>query len=131
MKKPILTVSVILVFILMVAGIALSFMNNDAKDNNMKEIRVEVVANGNTKVYDIKTDSKYLGDALLEEKIISGEEGQYGLFITEAAGIKANSDNKEWWCITKGGESIQLGISSIEISDKDKYELTLMQGYDN
>ncbi len=129
MKKKVLSVSLFLAVLLILAGVALSFFGGNSEKSDMKNIQITVVANENSQLYDIETDCKYLGDALLNEGIIKGEEGQYGLFITEVAGIKADSDNEEWWCITKGGESIQLGISSIEISDGEKYELTLMVGY--
>ena len=129
MKKKVLSVSLFLAVLLILAGVALSFFGGNSEKSDMKNIQITVVANENSQLYDIETDCKYLGDALLKEGIIKGEDGQYGLFITEVAGIKADSDNEEWWCITKGGESIQLGISSIEISDGEKYELTLMVGY--
>lgn len=129
MKKKVLSVSLFLAVLLILAGVALSFFGDNSEKSEMKNIQITVVANENSQLYDIETDCKYLGDALLKEGIIKGEDGQYGLFITEVAGIKADSDNEEWWCITKGGESIQLGISSIEISDGEKYELTLMVGY--
>jgi len=129
MKKKVLSVSLFLAVLLILAGVALSFFGGNSEKSDMKNIQITVVANENSQLYDVETDCKYLGDALLKEGIIKGEDGQYGLFITEVAGIKADSDNEEWWCITKGGESIQLGISSIEISDGEKYELTLMVGY--
>ena len=129
MKKKVLSVSFFLAVLLILAGVALSFFGGNSEKSEMKNIQITVVANENSQLYDVETDCKYLGDALLNEGIIKGEEGQYGLFITEVAGITADSDNEEWWCITKGGESIQLGISSIEISDGEKYELTLMVGY--
>jgi len=44
-------------------------------------------------------------------------------------GRKADESKQEWWCITKGGESVSTGVDLINISDKDKYELTLMEGY--
>ena len=129
MKKKVLSVSLFLAVLLILAGVALSFFGGNSEKSDMKNILITVVANENSQLYDVETDCKYLGDALLNEGIIKGEDGQYGLFITEVAGIKADSDNEEWWCISKGGESIQLGISSIEISDGEKYELTLMVGY--
>lgn len=131
MKKRILTVSFVLAIILVVAGVVLSFFGGKETSVTMKKIQVTVISNNNSQTYDIETDSKYLGEALLNEGLIKGENTQYGLFITEVAGIKADSDKEQWWLVTKNGEGTDTGVSSIEIADGEKYEFTLKVGYDN
>lgn len=96
----------------------------------VKNITVTVVhKDGSSKDFPIAASGETLREALEQEKLIEGEEGQYGLFITAADGETANSDNQEWWCVTKGGEQVNTGIDGVKIADGDKYELTLTVGY--
>lgn len=96
----------------------------------VKNITVTVVhKDGSSKDFPIAASGETLREALEQEKLIEGEEGQYGLFITAADGETANSDNQEWWCVTKGGEQVNTGIDGVKIADGDTYELTLTVGY--
>ncbi|WP_369298121.1 DUF4430 domain-containing protein [uncultured Neglectibacter sp.] len=96
----------------------------------VKNITVTVVhKDGSSKDFPIAASGETLREALEQEKLIEGEERQYGLFITAADGETANSDNQEWWCVTKGGEQVNTGIDGVKIADGDTYELTLTVGY--
>ncbi|MEG1476494.1 MAG: DUF4430 domain-containing protein [Oscillospiraceae bacterium] len=91
-----------------------------------KEIAVQVMfADKSTKDFDIKTNAEFLGDALLDEKIVEGDMGQYGLFITKVDGVAADASKNEWWCITKAGEQVNTGADTTPIADGDTFELTL------
>ncbi|MEF9865591.1 MAG: DUF4430 domain-containing protein [Oscillospiraceae bacterium] len=91
-----------------------------------KEIAVQVMfADKSTKDFDIKTNAEFLGDALLDEKIVEGDMGQYGLFITKVDGVAADAAKNEWWCITKAGEQVNTGADTTPIADGDTFELTL------
>jgi len=95
-----------------------------------KNITVQVIIPGEeVQEFVITTKADTLRQALEEEQLIKGQTGTYGFFITEVKGRKADESKQEWWCITKGGESVSTGVDLINISDKDKYELTLMEGY--
>ncbi len=95
-----------------------------------KEIIVDVVIpEEETEVFTLHTDAEFLSQALEEEKLIVGAESDYGLFITEVNGRKADDANQEWWCITKGGEDVYTGADTTPIADGDHYELTLTVGY--
>ena len=74
-------------------------------------------------------DITYLGELLTEEKLVSGESGPYGLFITSVDGETANDSNQEWWCITKNNEQLNTSADQTPIADGEKYELTLTVGY--
>ncbi len=131
MKKKILSVGVVLLVLIAVVAIALYFTNGSGYEKGDTDIKVEVsvIAGNFSETHSVTTKCLYLGDALLEAGLIKGEVGQYGLFITEVAGISADADKEEWWCITREGESVQVGISNIEIKNNDKYELTLKTGF--
>ena len=44
---------------------------------------------GNETAFEIHTDKATVGEALTELGLIAGEEGQYGLYVTEVNGIAA------------------------------------------
>ena len=98
------------------------------KNEGIKNITVSVITE-KAQQFEITTERKYLGDALKDEGLIKGENGQYGIFITEVNKIKADSKNEEWWCLTKENESVMTGVDKTPISNGDKFELTLKKGY--
>ncbi len=95
-----------------------------------KDITLNVThGDGSEKSFSISTDAEFLGEALQEEKLIEGEDGQYGLYITAVDGETADSDNQEWWCLKKDGEMTSTGVDTTPISDGDTFELVLTVGY--
>ena len=84
---------------------------------------------GSTKDFAFKTEREMLGDALLDEKLVEGEEGPYGLFVQTVDGETADEENQEWWCLTKGGEQLETGVDSTPVEDGATYELTLTVGW--
>ena len=96
-----------------------------------KALTIEVIhSDGTTNTFPIETDAEYLADALVESEIVEDNQSTYGLYILTADGETANEGNQEWWCITKGGESLNTGASETPISDGEVYELTFTVGYD-
>jgi len=96
----------------------------------VKKITVQVIVpDEEVKEFVITTEAYTLRQALEEEQLIKGQESTYGFYITEVNGRKADESKQEWWCITKDGEEVFTGVDLINIQDKDKYELTLMEGY--
>ena len=132
MKRNVIILIIVLAVIVSALGIVfLSALSEKNEIGTEKTITVTVdYGNGTSDEYTLKTEAKFLDDALKENKMIEGENGSYGMFITTVNGVKANPDQKQWWKVTKSGEQLLTGVSSIEISDSDKYELTLTTGYD-
>ncbi|MFG6372625.1 MAG: hypothetical protein K1W04_00520 [Oscillospiraceae bacterium] len=94
-------------------------------------VTVTVVhGDGSTKDFNIKTDKEMLGEALTDEKLIDGEDGPYGLFVKTVDGETADDAAQEWWCLTKGGGTVNTGIDSTPVEDGAAYELTLMTGWE-
>lgn len=91
-----------------------------------KSIVVEVVhADQTAKEFNYQTDAEYLGQVLLDEGLIQGETGAYGLYITVVDGEEARADQNQWWCLTKGGEMVDTGVDTTPIADGDRFELTM------
>ena len=95
-----------------------------------KEISVVVTHGDQTeKTFTYQTNAEYLGEVLLENELVDGERGQYGLFITMVDGETADDSKQQWWCITKGGERLNTSADTTPIGDGDQFELTLTEGY--
>ncbi len=84
---------------------------------------------GESSEFELKTSSDILADALLEAKLVEGEDGPYGLYIKYVNGIRADYDKDgAYWALSKGGEVLMTGVSDTKISDGDKFELTYTKG---
>ena len=92
----------------------------------VKNIVVEVIhADESRKEFALRTDREYLGQVLLEEELVRGEQGAYGLFITTVDGETAQDSLRQWWCITKDGQQVDTGADTTPVADGDHFELTL------
>ena len=90
-----------------------------------KHITIRVIANDQEYEFGYDTDAEFLRQALEDKDLIKGDESEFGLFITEVYGIKADSDKRQWWCITKGGQAVMTGADTTPIANGDTFELTL------
>lgn len=80
--------------------------------------------------YRIETYAEYLRAPLEKNDIISGNETEYGMFVTTVNGITADADNNEWWCLTRdGGLEVFTGVDTTPIKNGSAFEFTLMVGY--
>ncbi len=77
---------------------------------------------GSEKSFDIKTDAKTVGDALINEKLISGESSQYGLMVDTVNGIKYDyTADGAYWAFYVNGEYASTGVDSTDIVDGATY----------
>lgn len=89
-----------------------------------KTLLVEVVAEDKSVTFTIHSDKKILGDALVEHKLIEGEDGPYGLYVKRVNGILADYDvNQCYWGFNKNGEGMLTGVDGAEFEDGDHFEL--------
>jgi len=80
---------------------------------------------GESEEFEVKTNSETLADALLEAKLVEGENGAYGLYIKYVNGIRADYElDGAYWSLSKDGEMLMTGASDTPIADGDKFELT-------
>ena len=94
------------------------------------EISLVVVHSNNTSnKYIIRTNQAYLGAALRELWLISGDESQYGFFATTVDGEFADDSKQQWWCLTHNGEIVQTGVDDTELISGDEYEFELTTGW--
>lgn len=87
-------------------------------------VQLEVKVEDQSVTFTVKTDEETLGAALLEHKLIEGEEGQYGLYVKKVNGITADYDvDRSYWGLFKNGEYCMTGVDTTPIADGEHYEL--------
>ena len=78
---------------------------------------VIVDKDGNETAITVKTDKKMVGEALLDEKIVEGEMGDYGLYVKKVNGIEADYNvNQTYWAFYIDGEYAMTGVDVTEIA---------------
>ncbi|MBQ9860252.1 MAG: DUF4430 domain-containing protein [Clostridia bacterium] len=116
--------SVVLCTVL-IAAMALSM--TACTDNNAPAGAVTFtfqVADGNGKQTDftITTEKATVGEALLDEGLIKGEDGPYGLYVKEVNGITADYDvDGTYWAFYVNGEMAPTGVDSTAVEDGAVY----------
>ncbi len=95
-----------------------------------KTITVTVKDNeGKGVVFTIKTDAKTVGAALLENELIAGDEGNYGMYIKVVNGLRADYDkDMAYWAFYIESEMAMTGVDETNITDGGVYELVYTIG---
>lgn len=122
-KKIIISLIAVLV-VLAVAITTVYFATRPDTVKGQKTVNVTVVfADKSDKDYKIKTDAEYLADALLDGKIITEKstDGMYSIIAGERADYNLD---KSWWCVTKSGAQVNLGMNEQPVADGDHFEIT-------
>ena len=72
--------------------------------------------------YIINTDKTTVGEALLEHKLIEGDESEYGLYVKKVNGILADYDkDKTYWAFYINGEYAMTGVDKTNIEADATY----------
>ena len=88
-----------------------------------KTVLVEVKAEDQSLTFTLHTDKEFLGEALLEHELITGEDGPYGLYITAVNGMAIGEGEKAYWALYKDGAYSMTGVDTTPIADGEHYEL--------
>lgn len=105
--------------------------SSDNASVSVKTVILEVVhKDGSKKEFTMETEAENLRAALEQEKLIEGEESDYGLFVKTVDGETVDDANEEWWKLTdKDGEMTPTGVDDTKIADGDVYVFTFTVGY--
>lgn len=77
---------------------------------------------GNETQFEIHTDKETVGEALLEQNLIEGEEGDYGLYVKTVNGITADYDvDQTYWAFYVNDEYAQNSADLTKITAGDSY----------
>ncbi len=134
MQKNKKTIIAVIVLIALVTAAALVwYFNKPAADANSadKTVSVSVIhGDGSEKSFKISTNEQFLRGALEQEKLIEGDDGEYGLYITAVDGEKADESIQQWWCVNNAeGEMLPTSVDKTAIRDGDGYEIILKTGW--
>ncbi len=100
------------------------YTENTELGKGEKTIFVEVEALDKAVTFTINTDKKTVGEALIENDLIAGEKGAYGMYIKVVNGITADYDKTQtYWSFSKNGEYMTTGVDDTELADGEHYEL--------
>lgn len=117
------------VSLVLIAAMALTITgcsNNESENpagNTEKSFVFKVIdLDGTEKSFDITTEAKTVGEALLNEKLISGTDSDYGLMVDTVNGIKYEyTADGAYWAFLINGEYANSGVDTTEIVDGATY----------
>lgn len=130
MKKSRKTLLIVLILVLVIGAMVAAWVYYGPNGiAGKKTITVEVThLDGTTNTFEVKTAEEFLGPALENEKLISGSDSEYGLFIDTVDGEYADPEKSEWWVFTVNGEMGNYGADQQPITDKDVYAFSVYEG---
>ena len=101
-----------------------TYRNDKEFGSGAKIVAVEVAAGEDSVIFTIKTDKDTVGAALLENGLIAGEEGAYGLYVKVVNGITADYDiDGSYWSFYINGEYAMSGVDTTTIEEGVTYKL--------
>ena len=101
-----------------------TYRNDKEFGSGAKIVAVEVAAGEESVIFTIKTDKDTVGAALLENGLIAGEEGAYGLYVKVVNGITADYDiDGSYWSFYINGEYAMSGVDTTTIEEGVTYKL--------
>lgn len=85
---------------------------------------------GTETTFEYTSDAASVGEALLAEGLIAGDESDYGLYVTTVNGITADwATENAYWAFYINGEYAQTGVDATEITEGAVYSLTKTVSY--
>ena len=119
------------VVVVLIAAFLLVYQNFAAKPiAGAKELSISIFhGDGSEKELTLHTDQEYLRGALEKENLISGTEGDFGLYVLTVDGETADESQQQWWMFTKNGEQVNTGVDMTPVQDGEAYEITLKTGW--
>ena len=127
-NKKLIAVLVLVVVVALMAAVYV--MTRPETTAGGKAITVTVVhGDGTSKDFSYNTDAEYLGQVILEEKLVEGVEGPYGLEIHAVDGEKASwEENQSYWALFIGEEYATTGADGVVVTDGGVYKLVYTIG---
>lgn len=127
-KKTIVAVVALVVVAALMLG-AYLFLKPETTAGS-KTITVTVThADGSSKDFTYHTDAEYLGEVILSEGLVEGEDGPYGLVINAVDGEAASwEENQSYWALFVGEEYATTGADSTPVNDGDVFKLVYTIG---
>lgn len=128
MKKSTKILLAVLVLAILAGAMAAAWLYFSPKAAaGAKSIVVDVThLDGTEKSFTYQTDEEFLAPVL--DGLISGEPGDYGLFIDTVDGEFADQSLGQWWVFTVNGEMGVYGADTQPIADGDVFAFSIYEG---
>lgn len=130
-KKAIQGIAVLAAFCVAAAGLwSVWKANRPEAVAGEKQITVRVIhSDGSTAEFEYQTGLEYLGELLLDEGLISGEDSSFGLFVQTVDGETVDfAKDQSWWKLACNGTDVTNGVDSVVLRDGDEYEWAYTTG---
>ena len=102
---------------------------SDATEGEKSFTFIVVDGEGNEESFEISTQAATVGEALLDEELIAGEDGQYGLYVKTVNGITVDYDKDgAYWAFYVGDTYASSGVDTTEIEDGQTYAFKVEKG---
>lgn len=89
---------------------------------------IVVDGKGAETTFQITSDKSTVGEALLDEELIAGEQGDYGMYIKTVNGITADYETDgTYWAFYVNGDYATSGVDTTQIQDGATYSLKVEQ----
>lgn len=127
-KKTVIAAVALVAVIALLLGVYL--LTRPGTSQGSKTISVTVIhSDGTEKVFTYRTDAEYLGEVILSEGLVVGEDGPYGLYIKEVDGESAVYETDgAYWSLLIGEEYATSGADTTPIADGDAFTLVYTVG---
>ena len=112
--------------VLLIAALAVLFTGCGKKTEPKVEGKAFTVLvadlEGKETTFEMVSDKATVGEALLEEGLIAGEEGSYGLYVTAVNGIELDWErDQKYWAFYIDGEYALAGVDQTELAEGAVY----------
>ena len=126
MKNSTKILLVILCIALIAAAVLIAAGTSKQKEAVSAEAKafdfIVVDGAGNEESFHIISSRQKVGDALIDEGLIDGEEGPYGLYVKSVNGIVADYDTDgTYWAFYINGEMAMSGVDMTDIENGTAY----------
>lgn len=128
--RSVLSLVLVAAMVLMFAGCGQNKQEETPEPSQNQQEVVEKVftfevteLDGTKKEFEVKyTTEKNVGEALVNQKLISGENGQYGLMVDTVNGQKYDyNEDGAYWAFYVNGEYATSGVDTTPIKDGEVY----------
>lgn len=118
--------------VVLVAALALNITgcSGNKEDAGKKSFTFVVTdLEGKEETFTISSTKTTVGEALLDEGLIAGDESEYGLYVKTVNGVTADWDaDQTYWAFYIDGEYAMTGVDQTDITDGATYSMVLTKG---
>ena len=110
--------------IVLIAALALTFCGCGRNEKTETKAFQVVVTdlNGQETTFHYTSDKESVGEALLAEGLIQGEQGDYGLYVKTVNGLTLDWEKDgKYWAFYIDGEYAATGVDQTPITDGSTY----------